>query len=1067
MKKSFKRVLACFLAVLMVMFAMPFSALAYSADETGNWGLVFNAFTMNTKYYGSGSFTADANNLNLRGVKDTPLDWDQTNKTLTLTTAKVLASAYDTGQSASAQKRYDVSKGDYNLKAGDYFTVTFCLENVQTIFGAGVQFEWTGCEPADVYQYSYENDDGDLVTKLTLLDEDHCTTAANLVDDGYDVTFSTYAPKGLPVADLSAGTGYTALANVDNTNGHSYFGTYANFGITADGVDYVDISHFNTQGSGANRAKNPETGANQYAWDYRAPLGTYLFKVTDPTNISFAPNDPTAPGGTFYATDINHTVPCYDYGIQTDMSTGQPLDLDTWGMNFNGTNTNNSTPVVTYPTVTITTPDGYQDFSYTADAQTTTYPVPNLADYTKAPDSTNHYAAQWKDGVVPSGTFAATNESFEIEFAATAHTFGEAVVDPAPTCTTEGTATYTCPTCNYSYTEPVAIDNNAHNWGAWAADDSTWATTTDQTVEANNSATVTFKRTCANNASHTESDVVNATVSAFTAATENAAGSVTFTATKDGVTATKTVELAQLQHTHNYATLQEIPNTRTAATCSAYATYQTAMYCACGEYDQSTVDTVTDTAAGYDFSNHVNEVNVPAKAATCTVAGNYAYSYCDACGKYYMNGQEVQAADTVIAALNHDFTGPIDISWAETNQTGAGRWIASGVQHCTRCTETTEVAVTTNYSHQDATPKTAGYDKWEAVVNGNVEDSKTEVIAAEGINITVTKTDLGSVDGDIVADGAEVTKAFAFGTKYTIRAVRPTGATFLGWKINEKIVSTSETYSAIAYTDTTITPVFQETADANKINVFFYDKYGNIIKAFENKTVEEYQSAVVEAVPAGPSYPGYTFKGYDKSDDIIKANDKSATYWAQYEKDAEAATYTVSAPGATISAPAGNVDGSTATNVPYDTKVTVSAEGAAAWKIGDAIVAYGSEYSFFVGSDVEVVPVAEAEIAPNVAIIGQTQNGNSFTVTATRTNGNASIVERGWIYGAVSEAALANLDTAKAAGARQIRTATSSTEQFALTFNIKNAGTTVRARAFIVDNHGEVYYSAAIATCTK
>ena len=79
MKKSFKRVIASFLAVLMVMFAMPFSALAYSADETGNWGLVFNAFTMNTKYYGSGSFTADANNLNLRGVKDTPLDWSQAN----------------------------------------------------------------------------------------------------------------------------------------------------------------------------------------------------------------------------------------------------------------------------------------------------------------------------------------------------------------------------------------------------------------------------------------------------------------------------------------------------------------------------------------------------------------------------------------------------------------------------------------------------------------------------------------------------------------------------------------------------------------------------------------------------------------------------------------------------------------------------------------------------------------------------------------------------------------------------------------------------------------------------
>ena len=163
----------------------------------------------------------------------------------------------------------------------------------------------------------------------------------------------------------------------------------------------------------------------------------------------------------------------------------------------------------------------------------------------------------------------------------------------------------------------------------------------------------------------------------------------------------------------------------------------------------------------------------------------------------------------------------------------------------------------------------------------------------------------------------------------------------------------------------------------------------------------------------------------------------------------------------------GTVEGTTASEVPYDTEVTVKCEGAAAWKIGDEIVAYGETYTFYVGTDVELTPVSDVQIAPNVAIIGKTQNGNSFTVTATRTSGNATISERGWIYGTVSEAALESIDKAQASGARIIRAVATSTEQFALTFNIKNAGTTVRARAFIVDDSGNIYYSASIASCTK
>ncbi len=1050
MKKSIKKFVASFLAVLMIVFAMPFTALAdhtTGPDKYPNWDLIFNAFTFKNTYF---NYTETAANLNNRGIKEAPLLYDATAKTLTgkKTFADNAGLSSTTGTSAST-KRYKKT-GDYQLQEGDYFYLTIALENVASLWGAGLELQFTGCEPQGLYTASYyDEDEEDDVAFLSFGEDDPRVQAA--IDNGADVSLEEWAAAGTPIASLSAGSTFygssSVMKNFDVTASTNESWGIA-FGFTTSN-DNDNISSLPSPAQGTNSFKCPEDGTANYDYSYRAPMGTYLFKVTDADDIAF---------------DLHNeeSYLAYDFNAQgkADQVTYYETEYPgSAGMDFMGSNVHRGAPpVVTYPTVTITTPAGYQDLSYTADASTTTYPVPNLADYTKASDSDYHYTAQWKDNSVPTGTFGAADESFEIEFASAAHTYGEPVIDPAPTCTTAGTATYTCSVCGHSYTESVT-DTNAHNWGAWAADDATWAATTDQTVEANNSATVTFKRTCANDASHVQTQNVNATVSSFTAAQEGVAGSVTFSATYEGVTATKTYELEALAHTHNYNTLQEIPNTRVAATCSSYATYQTAMYCSCGEYDQSTVDTVTDTAAGYDYANHVNLVNVAAQAATCTADGVKAHQYCDACGKYYINNAEVQAADTVDPQTGHDFTGAIDVSWAETNQTGAGKWVASAVQHCKNdASHTTDVAVTTAYSHKDATNKEAGYDKWEAKLGDEVLDAKTEVIAAAGVNITIAATDLGTVEGTIPTNGSEVTQTLPFGTKYTVTAVRPAGTTFLGWQLNGKLVSTTDTYSSVAYTDITLVPVFQETADDN-INVFFYDKYGNTIKAFKDVTVAAYQAAVAEGVPAAPTYPGYTFTGYDKSDDDIKATSTSATFTAQYEK--ADTTFTVNAPGATIQVSEGTVDGETAT-VPYDAQVTVKAAGAAGWAIDGVTVAYGDEYTFYVGADVTVTPVADAEVAPIVNIINVTNNAPNYTVLATRAAGNATITQRGWMYGrSASNEALADLEAAQAdAGVRvKIAAANDGANEFALTFKASNAGT-IRVRAFIVDSRGNIYYSA-------
>ena len=1066
MNKSIKKVIASFLAALMIIFAMPFSAMAYGANETPNFGLIFNAFTFNNKYF---NYTQNATALTNRGVKDMPLQYVSTGDTTgqlwarksIADTAKFTA---DSG-ATTANRRYTES-GDRQLVNGDYFTMSVTVENIATVFSWGVNLQYTGVEPATVYKYTYEDpESGDPISYLTLIAKDDNTALQATVEDlgldyENDVTYEDFAPEGLPITSISSGSTYFKNQRNFDVGGS----TYESWGIAAGGAsndDYTDLTACPTQGSGVNTYKNPETGAPSYDFSYRVPMVTYLFKVTDANNIKFSlyqSND--IPNPIYYTSDFDHISKndTYTYAPSYDDVTGEEIADHSRTINFQGQNEYNQS--ATYPTVTINTPDGYQNLSYTADASTTTYAVPNLADYTKQPDATNHYAAQWKDNNVPSGTFGNSDETFEIEFAATAHTFQD-VINPAATCTTKGTVTHTCSTCNYSYQSDDPINPNAHNWGAWTIDDASWVTNTDNQVEANNSATATVTRVCSYNAAHTQTENATVAVTAYTASTEQAGGSVTFTATYGGETVgTKTVNFEALPHTHVWTAEKVATGVRQEATCVAAGYYEVAYQCTvCNEFDDASKENVN---IPIDATAHPAAAveNRAKEDATCTEAGHEAGTYCTACNTWVTGG-------TAIPAKNHDFSGAIDITWAETDQQGAGKWTATGVQHCTRCTATTDVNVAVDYSHKDATKQEAGYDKWEAKVDGTVVDSKTEEIAAVKVTVTVGAADLGTVVGDIPSTGAEASKEFAFGTKFNVQAVPTEGATFVGWEMNGKIVSQSDKYSGVAYTDTFITPIYQEAAGDN-INVYFYDKYGNIIKEFKDVTVADYQAAVANEVPQGLDLPGYTFAGYEGvTDDDIKNNAVSNTYWAVYEKN-EAALYTVvTGEGVTIDAPAGTVQDNMLVDVPYDTKVTLTSDSAQAWTINDEVVAYGSSYSFYVGSNVFVYPAANAEVKTNVAIVGVSHNAPSHTVLATRTAGNATIVERGWIYGRyngtvdMDEFTDLFIDIDKAGASNLVRVKrgpVTSSEQFSLTFKASQAGE-IMVAAFVVDSNGNVTYS--------
>ena len=1059
MKKSFKKVIASLLAVLMMVFAMPFSALAYGADETPNFDLIFNAFTFNNKYF---NYTQKATALTNRGIKDMPIEYVKTSNGGQLWARKAIADnakfTADSG-ATSTNQRYTES-GDRQLANGDYFTVSVTVDNVATVFSWGVNIQYTGVAPATVYKWSYEDpDSGDTVSQLTLISKEDNTALQTTIEDlgldyDSDVNYEEFAPEGLPITSISSGSTYFSTQTNFDVGGS----TYETWGIAAGGAsddDYTDLSTCPSKGSGVNTFKHPadgtaDAGKPNYAFDYHVPMVTYLFKVTDKDNIGFDIYGDEA----YFTTDFDHiskddtyNYNKYDVDGVTELAKGATV-------NFMGENKYNQSPVVTYPTVTIVTPDG--NLSYTADASTTTYPVPSLDTYAKAPDADYHYSVAWKDGNVPTGTFGANDETFEIVRTSEAHTFTD-VTDPAATCTTAGTITHTCGTCNYTYQSEDPINPNAHNWGEWAIDEDSWATVTDNQVEANNSATVNVKRTCAYDATHTETDAATVTVTDFTASTEQAGGSVTFRATyENAVVGEKTVEFQALPHNHVWSAEKVATGVREEATCTAAGYYEVDYQCTvCNEFkgEAENVNIPVDANA-HPQAAIENRAKVE---ATCTEPGNEAGTYCTACNTWVTGGE-------AIAAKGHDFTGAIDINWTQDGDD----WTATGVQHCKNdASHTTPVNVTVDKVVTPAEKGKAGSIVWTAKVDGVEQDSKTEVIPALKVSVTVGAADLGTVIGDVPSTGAQASKDFDFGAKFNLQAVPADGVDFVGWEMNGKIVSQSEKYSGVAYTDTIITPVYQQAAGDN-INVYFYDKYGNIIKEFKDTTVEAYQAAVAEGVPQGVDLPGYTFAGYDGvTDDEIKANTESNTYWAVYTKD-DAATYSVvSSYGVTITTPDGEFQGQ-ADGIAYDTKVTLTSDGAQAWTINDEVVAYGDTYSFYVGSNVFVYPVANAEVKTNVAIVSVDRTkAPSYTVLATRVAGNATIVERGWIYGRYNNTVdydqfsdlFIDIDKANASDLVRVkRGPVTSSEQFSLTFKASNPGK-INVAAFVVDSNGNVTYS--------
>ena len=255
--------------------------------------------------------------------------------------------------------------------------------------------------------------------------------------------------------------------------------------------------------------------------------------------------------------------------------------------------------------------------------------------------------------------------------------------------------------------------------------------------------------------------------------------------------------------------------------------------------------------------------------------------------------------------------------------------------------------------------------------------------------ITVVEPDLGEIEGLEYGENRVV-----WDEEITLKATALEGAKFEGWKVNGRLISLDRIYTDVCKNNMTIEAVFSEINSDEKITVTFLDKWGNLVANY-NGTVDEVQAMLRQSIPTTSDIVGYTFTGWNMTDEEIKNINCSTTVWAKYKKAQIGCTVDTNAQ---LNLPAGVTNG----NIPYDTEVTVFDEKATAWKIGDCIVAYGNSYSFFVGANVTVTAVYESITAtPTVTMLKVTNGGDKkFQFFATRSIPDGyKLVKAGFVFG--------------------------------------------------------------------
>ena len=1062
MNKTFKKAIAVILSVLMVVLSVPFTALAAPGDYEPNAKMYFGTFVENnasgyTDYStcGTGSEKFDS----AASLYGAPVDYtykvvDGKKTSGTLSINKDKANTFN----AAIESPYEVLSKDIQLGVGDYFTMTLNVENLTTLSALLAQIQFSdSIEPAGIYSYK-----SGRKTVYKLGTESERAAAKGTWEDGKGGT--NFLPlysmckngidKDVVNNDLCQKSAIIANKEDGKMNVINYAFACPNVDITGisdpDGL-FVD----------------PTTGdASGYTYTNSAPVATFVFKIVTDDPIEFS---------LYNSSNIKSLACVVNYSDGTLLSR-----LTTYAKNVYNEDTNTNDGDVEHPGSKKFTFMGFNEFreapkpsTYTikfvrADGVDVPSQTVNAGEKPAVPDSNTAQTVKSDNA----GHHTVTTYTWPTVEAATADRVYDEVPNPVksdchytetveqqPTYTEPGLMRYTCDVCGHSYTAEIPVKdckhadtkvvnatkptiNNAGNTGDTVCNVCGKTIKTGTVIpqlkgEAYRAALKAAKDvdgskyTADSYAKVTKAlaDYDEATVGAYTSQEDVDTAEAALKAAVEGLVANPTTET----YTYNFIdgtskpltvnkgeTPENFANTPAKVTDNKNGTHTTTTYTWSQDgfvFTEVGSDKVDDCTLKYETVTQPTIKVEGSKTATCPDCGYVSTLPIDK-----LDGTAYNAALKDAQSKNaKDYT---EASYAKV--TAALKDYAEDV--VATYTDPADVAKATKA----------------------LEDAVAQLDA--GVVVTVASTKLGTTtlnDAD-ATNGANARLAVGDKVVLTAKANNETGE-FVGWKVGNKIVSDEASFVTYATADITYEPVFAEKADTS-FTVVFVDPYGNVI---DTQTVTS--GANIE-IPTAPTLIGYTFTGWSMTEPDIHALTDGATIYAQYTKD-NVAKYTVTAPeGATLTVD--GVETASPATVAYDAKVSVHKDGVAAWQVDGVTVAYGDTYTFFCGSDMNLVAVDTAvEQKTTVVITGVNEIAGSVQVSFAASRNVApgeTVVKQGFIYGknlADSELTLENVGNKGAdanAGTVKIAYTKNSAADISLRYGLSKKDGKVSAAAFVI-----------------
>lgn len=1076
MNKTFKKAIAVILSVLMVVLSVPFTALAAPGDYEPNLKMYFGTFvednaTNYTDYSTCG--TGSEKFGSYASLYGAPVDYNYTvvngNTTSgTLTISKDKANTFN----SAIDNAFPTLENDVQLGVGDYFTMTVAVENIKVLSSILAQVQFSdSIEPAGIYSYKSGRKN---VYKLGTETERAAAKGTwekgkgglsylplySLCEEG--VSKSSFTTDGSNSSQI--------IANKEDGkyNVLDYTWSWPNVDTTSvadpDGL-FVD----------------PTTGeASGYTYTNAIPVATFVFKIVtndpiqfhiyNPTNVkSFSYVGPNSDGTmipklTTYAKNM--------WDTKTNTNTGDTEWPGSKKSTFMGFNEFKEAPKPSTHTITFTLNGGEPTTQIVKDGEMPTIPTNTPTTKPVASDSTHHSITsyKWTPEVVAATADAAYTEEAvvtnpECKFVVTDHkdaTYKEAGYD-VYTCTENCGNTYTNPidklVCDHADTKVVNATkptiNNPGNTGDTVCNvcGETIATGTviaqlngndyrdalkaAKDVDASKYTADSYAKVTEALAAYDE-----ATVGAYTSQDDVDAATAALKAAVEGLVANPTTETytynfidgtSKPQTVNKGETPVNFDNTPAKVTDNKDGTHTTTTYTWSQDgfvFTEVGNDTQDSCTLNYETVTQPTIKVEGSKTATCPVCGHVSTLPIDKLnGTEYYNALE--AAQNVKA---DDFTA------------------ASYAKVTVALKDYAQATVEAYTTQEDVDAATAA-----------LKDAVAKLDA--GVVVTVASTTLGSItlNGADATKGANARLAVGDDVTLTAKANTETGE-FVGWKVGTKIVSTDETYKTVATANITYEAVFAEKVDET-FTVVFVDPYGNVI------STQPVTSGADIKVPTAPTLIGYTFTGWSMNEEEISKLTDGATIYAQYKKD-DVAKYTVTAPeGATLTVD--GVETASPATVAYDAKVSVHKDGVAAWQVDGVTVAYGDTYTFFCGSDMNLVAVDNVvEQKTTVVITGVNEIAGSVQVSFAASRNVApgeTVVKQGFIYGknlADSELTLDNVGNKGAdanAGTVKIAYTKNSAADISLRYGLSKKDGKVSAAAFVITKTADGTLKKAIS----